>query len=1021
MSTEQPRSFGQNPPPRVLRRTTTRVPRPRDTIDFETEEEDHTQTQPGDSFTLRNAVYEQPRWESDAQIAARKAMAKRNSRSFAARTLRSRSQKKEKLGITLDTSFSRHKGSAPRQVYPLDNELKSSGTLRKHNWLGLGRSGTKTKGLGITKGTPQPGVPKITTYRATAIADNEFTNADQTVREPKTADALSPGTFTWEGVSPSDGPIPIGISLPSDSIPDFSPYQETRKRSESDVTLVTPSIIITPAGLMKSVWSPDTASDYTGRSSSVYSRAFNFPPNASDVPPVPALPSDVTKPSAVAPRFEVHPPMSEDAHSHIRNGTLDSAVTAFEEDDEIKRKTRILSSSTFFEEDETPLRGRNSQAGALSLDTAVTPTQRRSNGWWNVITTPFEFSRANSVWTQNGRNVERTPDVPLVPQRFDASLASPSTPSTYIWSATERGSSVRAMNARETTSPLSAMSASPVLATAAIGTVLNARQAEDRPINIKIELLDRRPGGEAQMVSANSPPAVQSLQGSPSTLQSASTVPSHFSPNVLHKSPPQFAPPPTFAQKSSKLAEQDSRASSPDLKGERSHRKVRNMDWLRLFGRKQKRKPQENKKRRSKRCCCLAACCCILILILLAIIIPVIFVLSRRHNQNTPTPSSTKETPSAIPSFTPSQWLNLTGYPPIPTGISTIAQPEAVVEESGCVIGPATVWSCAVPKEDQDALKPNKADQPNFKLEITFENGTISDPSKTRPAKRAPNPVSAGSMIRSLLGKRGVPSPSPAPPTVDDQRFLGKTTDANIAPFEGEITPFFITFTDPKGAASQHSRLARRANDKNNLTVEIPDPALNPDGTAAPANLLPFPSAQPLRLYNRGRDDEHYGFWIYYDRSIFLKSITQNGTKAGNPADLDGGSRKEAASLRCTWAQTRFLVQIWTRSQATKPLLGTSSTSNQVGSLKRPGTFPYPVTVTLDRHGGSASVKTVYCYPLNKDGTVVNNKDLVTFSLESRDFGGTLVNPALGPTRNTTGTVDGGTGGCRCQWQNWLG
>src|SRR5207247_1882004 len=71
-----------------------------------------------------------------------------------------------------------------------------------------------------------------------------------------------------------------------------------------------------------------------------------------------------------------------------------------------------------------------------------------------------------------------------------------------------------------------------------------------------------------------------------------------------------------------------------------------------------------------------------------------------------------------------SQWLNLTGYPPMPTGISTIAGPNTAVANSGCV-HPSTMWSCALPKEDQEMNKPFDPDQPNFRIQITFRNGTF--------------------------------------------------------------------------------------------------------------------------------------------------------------------------------------------------------------------------------------------------------------------------------------------------------
>lgn len=1198
------------------------------------------------TFILPNTTYNKSQGESDAQIAARRAMAKRSSRSYVARISRTRSRKKEMLGrptkpgITLDTSFSRHKGNAPRQVFPHERELKSSGgTVRKHNWLGLGRSATRNKGLGITQGTPQPESrsdasrppPNVTQYRndENGVQSDETNNLD-----PNTA---TPGSKTWQEVSPWDRAIPIGISIPSDSVPDFSPYQSTRHRSESDATLVTPSIIITPANAMKSVWSPDTASDYTpGRGSSIYSRAtFNIHSDKADVPPVPALPTNVMQTSTGNFNPDFYRGAIEEHQSHTRNGTLDSAGTAFEDDeDDIKLRDRITSTGTFFEEDEMPLRNKN-MLSTLSIDTSVVPTPRRSQGWWNVITTPFVMSRTNSVWTQGGRNMEKTPSVPMVPQRFDANANSPSTPTTYIWSATEKSPSIRgdsplgptshstAMTSlklserrqsehvvygysantppttrsqdrandsdmrfisetqsvvrneaqyhfkqtpstpdRNITSPLSAMSPSPIVDTATTGTVMMPRQVQGpQPIHVVIELQDRRTDANAQATITNSQAIRQPVHASVelqnrqldanSQATNADTVPTRLSfhtdlklqdrqseanvqttvantpptgqlfysniehqgrqldasaqttkadtlhtrqlfyssvehqgrqrdasahttsantlptgqplyANIEHQedrrdvsvqktsastpqtrqpaqaSPltpqlvnvdlstprddtakiklPVFAPPPTYAQKSSHSSyDHGSRASSPastpELKGQKQHRKVSNiMDCFPFLGRFQRKKEDNQKKKQEKKKSrkggwCFWCCgCCIIIVVLLAIIIPVTVVLTHKGNKD----SKAKDPPS--------QWLNITGYPPIPTGISTIAQPEPSEEQSGCVV-PATIWSCALPKEQQQSISPNKPDQPNFKLEITFENSTVTKPSKTR---RAANPVSAGAVVRSrFLKARAAPSASPAPPSTEDMKFLGQNTDGNLAPFEGEDTPFFITFQDSTSDVS--SRLAKRAgsNDSSNITSVIPPPLLNPDGTAAPANLYPLPSAQPLRLYNRGKADEHYGFYVYYDRAIFLKDIKSDTGRGGNPADVDGGSPFAAATQRCTFSQTRFLVQIWTKSQATKPLLQASASNSSETVFKRPGSFPYPVTVTLDRHGGEPTKKNAYCYFIQKDGTIKNNSDSQTFVFEDRGFGGNLVNPTQG-LNVTTGPIDGGTGGCSCQWQNWL-
>ncbi|OAL55883.1 hypothetical protein IQ07DRAFT_529837 [Pyrenochaeta sp. DS3sAY3a] len=940
-------------------------------------------------------------WDMDAQTTTRRVLTKSTSRSYAARMSRQKSRRREflgrpvKPGITVDTSFTRHKGTAPHQVFPQDDE-RSTHLVRKQSWFSSRRSSTRTKGLGITKGTPQPDH----SHQPSQSIDRSDLN---------TATSLTPGSKTWQEISPWDRRIPIGISVPTESISEFNSTQIGRPRAGSDTTLVTPSIVITPAGAMQSVWSPDTPfteSDYTP---SIYSRT-PFSAQPPDVPPVPALPADVRK-------FSEAPMNSEPysgAHSHSRNDTLDSAGTAFEEDDDSKRKDRIMSSGTVFEEDETPLR-ENTTEKSLAIDTSTTaPTQRRSQGWWNVITTPFVMTPNTATWPKSARNGESTPDVPTVPTQYGMSrqTTSPSAIETtgppVSVAVTQQQTQQQSNLDRNLTSPLSAMSSTPIVSTAAIGTVLMPRQVDEqsRQININIELQDRRPLVSNQTVRANEPPSIHHVY------TSAPNNNNNSSQNL-----PVFAPPPKAAQKGSHFSYDDisrssSPASTPDLKESKKHRKVCDLKTMFPFGKKKIQKKQEGtqeKKKKKKRGVCFWGCCCCLIFfILLAILIPVIVVLTRRNNNNeTPTTTQPQQPNQDIGN----QWLNLPNYPAIPTGILTIAQPEAVEEESGCV-APTTLWSCALPKELQNSVKPNKPDQPNFQIEITFENGTAA----TLP-KRAANPVSAGAFIRErLLRVRAALSPSPAPPSEAEMNFLGRTTDGNSAPFEGEDTPLFITFQNPQ---AKSSRLAKRADpsDPTNITAVIPPPMLDTDGTAAPANLLPYPVAQPLRLFNRGKDTEYYGFYSYYDRSIFLKQI--NGTnRGGNPADTDGGSTKDAANLRCTYAETRFLVQIWTRSKDSKPLLQ-NSTSDASAVFRRPGTFPYPVTVTIDRHGGDPAKKNLYCYSIESDGTIKNEASKRAFQFEDRAFGGNLVNGTQG-RGIVTGSIDGGTGGCRCQWQNWL-
>ncbi|KAL9121762.1 MAG: hypothetical protein Q9187_001678 [Circinaria calcarea] len=409
-----------------------------------------------------------------------------------------------------------------------------------------------------------------------------------------------------------------------------------------------------------------------------------------------------------------------------------------------------------------------------------------------------------------------------------------------------------------------------------------------------------------------------------------------------------------------------------------------------------------------------------------------------------------------------SQWLNVTGYPPIPTGISTVARPDAVVETSACV-QPTTMWSCALPKEQQSSVAPNDGDQPNFRIEIRFQNGTttknVNSSSMGKRSGRGHNAVSAGRFIRNrLLRVRdsftdALYTPNPPTPSQEDQAFLGNTTDGNVAPADGENTPFFVSFLPTTDISK---KLRKRENEHStnstdqfpDITGSIPSPALNPDGTVAAANLLPFPSAQPLRIYNRGLQTEHYGFYSYFDRSIFLQStylVNSTFTSMVDvPDDHNGGSQQTAATVRCTWTQTRFLVQIWTNQGPTAALLpgpnssasptATSAsaptqtynaTTSSANDFSRPGSFPYPISITLDRHGGDISKKQIYCYGLDESEHVLSEEKKI--QLEDRAFGGVPVNPAKGVFGNVNvtrseggpGGIDGGSGGCACQWRNW--
>lgn len=461
----------------------------------------------------------------------------------------------------------------------------------------------------------------------------------------------------------------------------------------------------------------------------------------------------------------------------------------------------------------------------------------------------------------------------------------------------------------------------------------------------------------------------------------------------------------------------------------------------------------------------------------------------------TPKPSETSGAPKEPdrPDWKDERWLNLTGYPPMPTGISTVAGPDAAVARGGCM-QQSSMWSCALPKDERESNRPFDGNQPRFKFDVRFKNGTYERGTELKRGKRGgvlwvarklgilERLESSGFVQRRADDDDDDFTPSPKPPSLQEQAFLGNTTDEIAGRFEGEETPFFVTFLSTSSSSSSsdnddektdkrtllHSRSNSSSSDFPDLTALIPPPDLASDGTAAPANLYPLPISQPLRLYDRSLDSEHYGFYTYFNRSIFLKSARPIGQddKADISDDLNGGSTKSAARVRCTWTQTRFLVRIWTRpAKAGMQLLPESSPSTPESGggagagatdFNRPGSFPYPVTVSLDRHGGEPEGKMVYCYGLETDGQV--NGEEKKLQLEWREFGGNIVSPAPGVFNVSSATssngggrkdddddtkkdndkdkrdgdgdggdseveakgFDGGTGGCRCEWRNWL-
>ncbi|KAK8056045.1 hypothetical protein PG993_001272 [Apiospora rasikravindrae] len=403
-------------------------------------------------------------------------------------------------------------------------------------------------------------------------------------------------------------------------------------------------------------------------------------------------------------------------------------------------------------------------------------------------------------------------------------------------------------------------------------------------------------------------------------------------------------------------------------------------------------------------------------------------------------------------------WLNLTEFPPMPTGVLTVAGADTPVVTDGCVeLTASTAWSCVVPKDQQDPRNPNPSEVPEFIFQIQYDNSSrqlwksdnnqgsqqgnqeiFQSASKPAATSRPKSDQGAGTIGQRDVGKYDIGfNPNPAPPTLREMSFLGNTTDEIESDNKaGEPTPFYISLL-PSLEATVGPNMTQDDSANNNgrrdlgsgidtapingtsgwnLTNVLPPPETNPDGTGAKARLYPLATQQPLRLYDRGLPTEHYGFYTHFNKTVYLFNTAET-----TPTDRGGGARLADARFLVTWTEVRFVVQMWTRMGNSSRLIGNGTAPGKEGTTvhARPGTMPYPVTIAEDLHGGNPFRKATFYYGMDQQSRV--NRTDSKLILVNRGFGGTLVNSLSSEPDLSLGGIDGGTGGCKCEWVNWQG
>ncbi|PFH58660.1 hypothetical protein XA68_13406 [Ophiocordyceps unilateralis] len=805
-------------------------------------------------------------------------------------------------------------------------------------------------------------------------------------RSPARATPEQPRLMLEPELSPEDRPIMIGISLPSDQM---SSRETSRQASIVDPEEATPTAGVksgaSGADLLRSVWSPDTP-DTT--------HSFNYRPSGSSMaslmassvggdapPPVPALPADYNKSSQ---------------HGF---GSPESAASNRNDDDE-------GTPCTLFEEDGGSARHRSARLG-LFTPTPDSATSR-SHGWWDHVVTPF-LDKKLSLLSPSGRKLKAESPVDGVKSprigwgltenagagwSSSGSLLPLHTPIVRVPSPPRDQSppvSLPSAPSSRASSPHRGLEAA---GGHALGRSIASETEQPPPYSppkkhVVAPLRVRAVFPTQHPLHAQFPPspfpaspglgATMTSQG-PTQTPTARGPMSAMSDMTLPARPPRAFVCHDDAGVTTTRAHKVERQRRWHEKEDVVARRVGSL-WrgrgcvpaAGCFG----RGGREGRKRRRAWLAVWAGLTCLVILVVVLIV-----VLTGRHRD--------------APGQENSIWVNLTSFPPMPTGVLTVVGMDNSVSRSSCT-EPSTLWSCSLPKEEHDAVAPYKANQPTVAMQIQWQKGTAS--------------------LHDIKSE-------PKAPDVKEVWFLGNTTDSVQSEHKaGETTPFFISLVESAAGFTGGSRLAARdagpLRGSESLQGLLPPPDLEADGTAAAAVMIPKAMLQPVRLYDRGLDSEHYGFYTHFKRSIFLKSVTiLNGTEGGNiPLDEDGGCRKDEADYLVTWAETRVLVQIWTRTldAKTSSLLRLGASGGGGGG--RPGSMPYPVTLTLDTHGGDPDKKVVWSWPVDKRQKVVANKPELL--VNRMGAGGSWINPR-GTGDSRLGGFDGGTGGCKCEWVNWV-
>lgn len=292
------------------------------------------------------------------------------------------------------------------------------------------------------------------------------------------------------------------------------------------------------------------------------------------------------------------------------------------------------------------------------------------------------------------------------------------------------------------------------------------------------------------------------------------------------------------------------------------------------------------------------------------------------------------------------------GPPTIPLG-TVVVRPFRSARLLSTCVAKSYIWSCVLP--------------PDTKFPITSAiNDNFRVPEFRFIIKRR-SQIDASGMPES----EWLPVPRNIPNTTDYESISSVDGVKDV----GEETDFYITLATIATSAIVKTKELHNDSNINNENNRAAKETIREESHMLPSVL----KNQPLRLFDRGLDTEHYGFHIYFDKSVQFVNNTRPA-----PSQDTGGVSANSSGFRIMWNKTRFKVTIFTK------VIG------KIVETMADTELDLPVDIWEDRVGGDGRGRTISTFQLDKNGV-----------------------PGVQRETEERGGVNTEKRGCFCHWSNY--